>query len=298
MEKRQEVREIRIDPKKIIAEIIIALVYSALTALIGIIKDFDIVITVRNCIISCALVLTLGHMYRQEYIYEDLQYSNMRHYYRFWVCFAICGAVSFVLVFVPPLGWPFLGMFVGLCLFSDSLCACAGGTMLLFVTALNAGCDMTVVAAYLIAGCLAVSLYKHIDETFKVYIPTVLTLVCLSLLLLAVSFIQLKRTLTFTDVVIPGINVVVTGLLVIWILRMFSGRVVFCDRDRLLELNDTENPLLMELKNTSQRAYYISIHTAYFCERVAMACGLDSDVLKCAAYYHKLAKDTSFMEEN
>jgi hypothetical protein len=32
----------------------------------------------------------------------------------------------------------------------------------------------------------------------------------------------------------------------------------------------------------------VSLHTAYFCDRIASALGLDTDIVKCAGYYHEL----------
>ena len=32
----------------------------------------------------------------------------------------------------------------------------------------------------------------------------------------------------------------------------------------------------------------LSIHTAYFCDRISQALSLDKDVVKCAGYYHEL----------
>ena len=56
-------------------------------------------------------------------------------------------------------------------------------------------------------------------------------------------------------------------------------------------LCDTENEKLLELKNDSPKEYMLSIHTAYFCDRVSTSLGLDADIVKCAGYYHELTPE-------
>lgn len=87
----------------------------------------------------------------------------------------------------------------------------------------------------------------------------------------------------------PAANLVVSGILLLGILKFFSGAVVFRDRVRYLDLNDTENQILAKYRQTDRTEYFQCIHTAYFCERIALKLGLDKDALKCAGLYHKKA---------
>ena len=99
---------------------------------------------------------------------------------------------------------------------------------------------------------------------------------------------------------VPAANLIVSGILLLGILKIFSGTVVFRDRVKYLELNDTENQVLVKYREEDRSEYFLCVHTAYFCERIANKLELDRDALKCAGLYHRkgwdLMQETPDME--
>jgi hypothetical protein len=98
--------------------------------------------------------------------------------------------------------------------------------------------------------------------------------------------------------VIPTANVIISCLLLVGILKLFSGMVIYKYRLKYLELNDNESPVFLEFKEKNKEEYMHMIHTTYFCERIALRLSFDVDALKCAGYYHKLVdKQKEMMED-
>lgn len=86
-----------------------------------------------------------------------------------------------------------------------------------------------------------------------------------------------------------------TGLLyMFWFLVV--ERILQSEKEQYQELNDPENELLVELKTTNPQSYYHAVHTAYFCEKLALVIGADARLAKAGGYYHKIGKMRS--EEN
>lgn len=87
---------------------------------------------------------------------------------------------------------------------------------------------------------------------------------------------------------VPLMNVVITGILLLVILKIFSYLVIYKYRDRYMEINDPECPLLVQLKDKSREEYYKAVHTAYLSDKIAKKLGLDDKVVKAGGYYHRI----------
>ena len=83
--------------------------------------------------------------------------------------------------------------------------------------------------------------------------------------------------LSLEQFLVPAANLIVSGILLLGILKIFSGTVVFRDRVKYLELNDTENQVLVKYREEDRSEYFLCVHTAYFCERIANKLELDRE---------------------
>ena len=128
------------------------------------------------------------------------------------------------------------------------------------------------------------------DEEFKVGIPVVISLLILGLSLTANVVLFSKEKLTIAQFMIPGINLMICCILLLVSLKMVSSTVIHRYRDRYMEINDPECPLLVQLKEFSKDEYYHAIHTAYLADKVARSLGIDDAAVKACGYYNRIGK--------
>lgn len=244
-----------------------------------------------SSMVLCAIgVAILGFHVRQAYLEQELDYDNGEHYYRFWTCFLIGAAGSFVCAFLPIAGWPYMAIFVLLALFSNMSTGILAGTVLLIVSVILGGASVSAFLMYFLTGIFAISLFRHLDDNFTIGLKMFLSLLCMLLCETAGMVLLANERLSVDLFVIPAINLIISGILLWVILKLFSSVVIFKYREKYLELNDTENAILAEYRGKDKSEYMHSIHTAYFCERIAAKLGLNTEALKCAGYYHKVGE--------
>ena len=83
-------------------------------------------------------------------------------------------------------------------------------------------------------------------------------------------------------------NVCITGLCLLVLLKRYSKNVIHHYQDKYQEIIDPEFALLVECKKQNPKAYYQGIHTAYFCDKIAMRMDIDSYLVRALGYYaHK-----------
>ena len=87
-------------------------------------------------------------------------------------------------------------------------------------------------------------------------------------------------------------NVIISIILLIIILKVFSATVIFKYREAYLTITDPEYGLMTSLKEKSKDEYYKALHTAYFCDRISRKLNFDADACKGAGYYHILGQLT------
>ena len=232
-------------------------------------------------------IAVTGFQFRSRFLVQDLDYDNKEHFYRFWLCF-FCGiVVALICIFLPVSGWPFLPLFVLLSLFSNMNTGILAATALLTIPVIGSNASINVFLLYFISGVFAVTLFQNMEHDFKIGIPLFLSLLCLFVCETAVVVLPANARLHFELFVIPAANVIISCLLIVGIIKLFSALVVYKYRMKYLELNDSENQLLSSMKETNRDEYFHSIHTAYFCERIATSLSLDVEALKCAGYYYR-----------
>ncbi|MDR2044299.1 MAG: HD domain-containing protein [Clostridium sp.] len=244
----------------------------------------------------------VGFLLRQNYLTESLDYDNGEHLLRFWICFLAGLALSFACVYLPVSGWPYLAVFLTLSLFSDSVTGTLASSVLLMLTVLLKQEGSDVFFLYFISGILGVAQFRFLDETFKVWIPFLISLMVLFTCETAGLFFAAQGKPEPDQFVIPAANVVVSSVLLLGILKWFSAKVIFRYRMKYMELLDTQGEQLSAFKQearkdepflesrpaASGRLYYQCMHTAYFCGRIAARLRLNAEALRCAGYYHKI----------
>lgn len=251
----------------------------------------------------CCMVLTMlgigivGFSLRAGIVRGELDYDNRNHIMRFWLCFLGSLCTAFACALLPAAAWPFLPVFVVLALFSNLETGVLAGTALIAIPVCLAQSSVEVFLMYLVSGIFGATLFQRLKNGFRTGPPIALSLACLLACLTAGTVLTVNARLGFEYFVVPMANLLVSGILLFGILKYFFSKIVYLNRDRYLDLNDTENAILSELKQKDRDAYMRGVHTAYFCERIAVKLGMNADALKCAAYYHSMEGELSALAE-
>ena len=204
---------------------------------------------------------------------------------RFAVSYGICLAISLCCAFLPPAGWPFLVVFVMMSLFCGFLPGICGGIGFLTFSVLLAGADISIFALYVLTGLLGACLFSRLDEKYRIALPLFVSLSFLFAAETACVVLFANETLKWELFLIPALNVIISLILLLILLKVYSGMEIFKYRIKYLEINDQEFELLVNIKEKDKNAYYRAVHAAYFSERIAQALSLDADAAKTAAYY-------------
>lgn len=203
----------------------------------------------------------------------------------FVISYGICLVVSLCCAFLPPAGWPFLVVFVMMSLFCGFLPGICGGISFLTFSVLLSGADVGVFALYALTGLLGACLFSRLDEKYRIALPLFVSLSFLFAAETACVVLFANETLKWELFLIPALNVIISLILLLILLKVYSGMEIFKYRIKYLEINDQEFELLVNIKEKDKNAYYRAVHAAYFSERIAKALSLDADAAKTAAYY-------------
>lgn len=203
----------------------------------------------------------------------------------FAISYGICLAVSLCCAFLPPAGWPFLVVFVMMSLFCGFLPGICGGISFLTFSVLLSGADVGVFALYALTGLLGACLFSRLDEKYRIVLPLFVSLSFLFAAETACVVLFANETLKWELFLIPALNVIISLILLLILLKVYSGMEIFKYRIKYLEINDQEFELLVNIKEKDKNVYYRAVHAAYFSERIAQALSLDADAAKTAAYY-------------
>lgn len=249
------------------------------------VKGLDGSDIIRNTVMSGIGIFTVLLFMAQAKADRLFDYDNGEHLLRFMVVYLICLALSFACAYLPAAGWSYLAVFVFLVLFSNLQIGMTAGAVLLAVSVLLSGNGAEVFILYFVCGLAGASLFKGLNEAYKIGIPVVVSLLFLLTGETATVVLYANETLKPELFLIPLINVIISLVLLLIILRVFFALVIYKYRNKYLEINDQECALLVELKEKSKEEYYQAVHTAYFCERVCRSFFLDSNAAKTGGYY-------------
>lgn len=250
----------------------------------------DVIYIVRNVVMSGIGVGILLFLIAQSRIFSLYDYDNGEYYSRFMICYFLSLALSVVCGYFPAAGWPYVAVFLLVSLFSNTVIGITTGCVLLLISVMISGAGVDIFCLYGISGIFCTCCFRKLDDSYKVGIPLFLSLAALALSLMANVVLLTNDKLRAELFIVPLMNLFVTGILLLIILKIFSALVIFKYRDRYMEINDPECELLVQLKEFSKDEYYKAVHTAYFCDRIAKKLSLDADAVKACGYYHNIGK--------
>ena len=245
---------------------------------------------VRNTVMVLAGTGIVIFAYTMEEINGRFIYRNDGKYARFAMMYLGGLIASVFLPYLPVTGWPFLVIFVLLGVFSDGVTGLAAGSVCLLLSVNFSGGSFSVFWMYFISGAVGILMFSTLNEEFKVGIPMFISLMILMLCLTANVILLSSERLSVAQFMIPAINLIVCCILLLVSLKLFSTAVIHQNRDKYMEINDPEFPLLVQLKDMSKDEYFHAIHTAYLSDRIARRLGLDDAAAKACAYYQRIGK--------
>ncbi|MCR5477136.1 MAG: hypothetical protein K6E92_05895 [Lachnospiraceae bacterium] len=211
--------------------------------------------------------------------------KSLKRFYLVWVLSMLLSLLS---VFLPNTAWILVPVFVLLGLYGTPLLGLFGGTLLLMTTTLLAGGSVGIFFLYYVSGCFSVMIFLPLRKDFHIAGPMTLSLLCLLICEMSGVILTAGTRLRFEQFILPGLNMVLTAIFLFVGIRYYATRVLYPNRDLYQYLNDTEHPKLAELRRANKKEYLQSIHTGYFCERIATTLEMDAEICKCAGYYHRL----------
>ncbi|MDE6847354.1 MAG: hypothetical protein K2J99_16530 [Lachnospiraceae bacterium] len=217
-------------------------------------------------------------------------YRNEGKYGRFTLMYLGSLIASVFLPYLPVKGWPFLIIFVLLGVFSNGVTGMVAGSACLLMAVNFSGGEFAIFWLYFISGVVGILVFSTLDDEFQVGLPLFISLSILTLCLTANVILFSTEQLSFGQFMIPLVNLIICCILLLISLKVFSTAVIHKNREKYMDINDPEFPLLVQLKEMSKEEYYHAIHTAYLSDRIARRLGLDDAAAKACAYYQRIGK--------
>lgn len=218
---------------------------------------------------------------------EAYAYDNYDHKFRFVFAYIVVLIMSCVFSLVPNLFWPYMALFVILGLFSNNEIGIVSGTGFVIISVLLEESGVYgELFMYAIAGMLALALFRDLKENTAIGYPTAISLMIQAVLLLAFNVLFQNRTLSIGLLIIPILNIMFNLIILMVFLNIFGVYIIRKSNDMYMEINDTNYPLLIRLKEQSIEDYYRAIHTGSLAERIALELGINNRAVKTCSYYH------------
>ena len=277
---------------------IIRLIYAGLFILTGLLsfgvsvltdKSYEMVL--RNTIVSLIISGTNLFMLSDAYSRgkEAFLYDNYYHGRRFALVYLVMIVLSCSFSLVPNQLWPYMSLFVILSLLSNAEIGMISGIGFVIISVLlESGGNIAELFMYVIAGCVAIAVFRDLKENTNVRIPIAISLMMQAVLLMAFNILFQNRTLSFVLFILPVINLMINLVILLIFLNVFGLYVIRKTNDRYMEVNDSEFSLLVRLKEEKKEEYFRAIHTAYLAERIAIGLGLNLRAVKNCSYYHRI----------
>ncbi len=266
--------------------LVITILFTFLASFIYGFKPEEII---RNTVVGfiCGgiiIYMLLDASQRKLFSYDNGQKRN-----RFVFVYFICLIVALFLPLISFEVWPYVFMFLILGLFSTNEIGLFSGSTLLFISVLlEKDGSYSEFFIYFIAGAVVLVLLRDLNETTKIGVPIFVTLTILLVLIVGFDVLFQNRTFSLTMLIVPMVNILMNLILMMITLNIFGVYVIRKSNDRYMDINDTEFPLLVKLKETDKDAYFRAIHIAYLAERIALDLNLNARAVKTMSYYYKI----------
>ncbi|MCI9430184.1 MAG: hypothetical protein HFI94_08605 [Lachnospiraceae bacterium] len=219
-----------------------------------------------------------------------LDYDNENHEFRFVVFFLGGLLFSCLLPLFPFQLWPIVAIGVALSFFSNTFLGLYSYTLVVMFSSYLAGAPANIFFLYFLGGSVAILLFSQMNDAYKVGIPIVISLLFLLVAETAATVLFINERLTWELFLIPLMNLCLTGLLLLCILKYFSFSVVHKYQGRYQDIYDSEFELLVKIKQEANEDYRLALHTAHFSERIASSIQANAALAKAGAYYHRIGK--------
>lgn len=221
-------------------------------------------------------------------INNDLNYDNGKHFFRFFIIDVLGLLSGCIFPLIPITGWVFPVIALALSLFSNSITGITAYTGFLAICIYLSNESIFSFVIFLIAGIVFILLFDHLGKDFKIGIPSLIAVLLYSAIIMTKVIFTSKGFPGYEELLIPGINIGISIILLLTILRLYCSIVVDKEKNRYIDINDQEFELLLKYKEKDEDIYYNAIHNAYFADKYARIRGMDPDLLKNAGYYHKI----------
>lgn len=216
-------------------------------------------------------------------------YKNKGKYGKFTILYLSALILSLLFPLLPVMGWPFLVIFVFLSLFSNSISGLVSGSVCLMLSImLESGGSYNEFFIYFLSGLVGIMVFGRLNDTFKVGLPIFISFACLTVCLFANTTLSGSERISVSQFTVIAINLMVSFILLLIILKIFSNTMIHKYNDKYMEINDPECPLLVQLKEMSKEEYYHAIHTAYLGDKIAKQLKLNEMAVKSCGYYHRI----------
>ncbi len=233
---------------------------------------------------GCVLIVIETSRGQKLFLFEEED-----NFSRFVILYFLFLIASVLLPMLPQSGWPYPVIYISFMLFSNRLVGmCAGSCLLMITTMLSAGESVSLFIIYFVGGMVGIVLFSSLNESFKVGLPLLISLLMQFLGLCIMEVLVVNESLHIHMLIVPVGNIVACLFLLLIILKYFSYTIIYKTRDLYTDINDPECPLLVKLKEHSKEEYYHAIHTAYLCDRIAKRLQFDDAIAKAGGYYHKI----------
>ncbi len=278
------------DPRKKRVKLYILLMIISIAAVAGVYLIYKLpeIRAIQTLVIVVLGQIVVIFAYESGLLYESLVNGITDKPSIFAVTYMTVIAASVVMAAMPVTAWPVAVIYVLLTIMSNIPCGIVGGSVCVLIasSAVDSGV-YPFIYVYLLTGIAASVLVAHLDEQFRIGLPVAIVEIIL-FAGLGATLITSVNSFSIEMLIYPVVNLAVTLILLLFILKAYSARVIFKEEDKYIELNDPECLLLTELKKVSPEDYHKTVHIVYFCDRVSAALGLDAPKVKCAGLYHRV----------
>ncbi len=216
-------------------------------------------------------------------------YDNGQKRDRFVIAYYIALILSLFLPLINSQAWPYVFVFLLLGLFStNEIGLFAGSSLLLFSVLLEKEGTFSEFFIYFIAGAVVLALLRDLTETTRIGSPIFISMAVLLILIVGYDILFENRTLSPSMMLVPLVNILICIILMMILLNIFGVYVIRKSNDRYMDINDTEYPLLVKLKEQDKDSYFRAIHVAYLAERIALDLDLNARAVKTMSYYSNI----------
>lgn len=253
-----------------------------------ILKNDDINKIVIEFVVVGILTIVLLFSIESDIKLGKLLFNNEKVLKRFFISYYFFLFIACVCVFLPRSSWIFISIFIALTALSGVNTGFSASILLLTFSILLSNDTGLGLIEFLIPGFIGVVLISNVDENFNVKEPIAISLGFQFLSLVGFEILMANKVFNVSLFVVPAINILISLLFLIFVLKMVSFSFIYESQDRLLDVIDLEFELLTELKNTSKEEYDNTIFTAVLCSKMANSLGLNEALCKALGYYYHI----------